>query len=66
LVRGPAAVLTGFLFAQTPLFANVAFAGCTNTIEVAEQGNFEIHQIAGTTNGTLTASGSKWSSPRSA
>jgi len=39
--------------------AAAAFAGCSFPIEVTEEGSFEIHHIASTTNGTLTAKGFK-------
>lgn len=37
--------------------AGLGFGGCTSTTTAVENGSFEIHHIAGTKNGTLTASG---------
>jgi hypothetical protein len=39
--------------------AGLTFGGCTNTTDVLEGGELEIHHIAGTMNGTLTAKGFK-------
>ncbi len=38
---------------------NLTWSGCNNTVDTIEGGELEIHHIAGTTNGTLTAKGFK-------
>jgi hypothetical protein len=42
-----------------PVTTDLTFGGCTNTTDVLEGGTLEIHHIAGTMNGTLTAKGFK-------
>jgi hypothetical protein len=37
-----------------------AFGGCSNTVDTLELGELEVHHIAGTDNGTVTARGFKW------
>lgn len=39
--------------------SKLTFTGCPHTVDVEELGELEIHHIAGTTNGTLTAKGFK-------
>lgn len=40
--------------------ANTTWSGCTKTAHTIEGGELEIHHIAGTSNGTVTGAGFKW------